>query len=76
MWSKHLRRIDPISRSAKQFCQGEAGAIGLSRIHDNRPLRPERLCLDCSAGPRLERRPSIHSKPGRDPRLHDDGANK
>ena len=28
MWSKHSRRIDPISRSAKPFCQGEAGAIG------------------------------------------------
>ena len=24
MWSKHSRRIDPISRSAKPFCQGEA----------------------------------------------------
>ena len=31
MWSTHSRRIDPISRSAKPFCQGEAGAIGLSR---------------------------------------------
>ena len=30
MWSKHSRRIDPISRSAKPFCQGEAGAVGLS----------------------------------------------
>ena len=29
---RRARRIDPISRSAKQFCQGEAGAIGLSRI--------------------------------------------
>ena len=29
MWSTHSRRIDPISRSAKPFCQGEAGAIGL-----------------------------------------------
>jgi magnesium transporter len=26
------RRIDPISRSAKPFCQGEAGAVGLSRM--------------------------------------------
>src|SRR3984893_7817375 len=25
MWSTHSRRIDPISRSAKPFCQGEAG---------------------------------------------------
>src|SRR5882724_4539553 len=32
MWSKHSRRIDPINRSAKPFCQGEAGAIGLSRM--------------------------------------------
>src|SRR5215472_17863308 len=32
MWSAHSRRIDPISRSAKPFCQGEAGAIGLSRM--------------------------------------------
>jgi hypothetical protein len=32
MWSKHSRRIDPMSRSAKPFCQGEAGAIGLSRM--------------------------------------------
>src|SRR6476660_2965542 len=32
MWSRHSRRIDPISRSAKPFCQGEAGAIGLSRM--------------------------------------------
>jgi hypothetical protein len=32
MWSRHSLRIDPISRSAKPFCQGEAGAIGLSRM--------------------------------------------
>jgi hypothetical protein len=32
MWSKHSRRIDPINRSAKPFCQGEAGAVGLSRM--------------------------------------------
>jgi hypothetical protein len=32
MWSKRSRRIDPISRSTKPFCQGEAGAIGLSRM--------------------------------------------
>src|ERR1700738_1988611 len=31
-WSKHSRRTDPISRSAKRFCQGEAGAVGLSRM--------------------------------------------
>ena len=32
MWSTHSRRIDPISRSAKPFCQGDAGVIGLSRM--------------------------------------------
>src|SRR5258708_28093080 len=31
-WSTHSRRIDPISRSATPFCQGEAGAVGLSRM--------------------------------------------
>src|ERR1700738_2294081 len=31
-WSTHSRRIDPISRSAKPFCQGEAGAVGLFRM--------------------------------------------
>jgi hypothetical protein len=29
-WSTHSRRIDPVSRSAKSFYQGEAGAPGLS----------------------------------------------
>src|SRR5271156_3315694 len=37
MWSTHSRRIDPISRSAKPFCQGEAGAVGLSRMLDQEP---------------------------------------
>jgi hypothetical protein len=32
MWSTHSRRIDPISRSTKPFCQGEVGAVGLSRM--------------------------------------------
>jgi hypothetical protein len=31
-WSTHSCRIDPINRSAKPFCQGEAGAVGLSRM--------------------------------------------
>src|SRR6266568_5533984 len=31
-WSMHSRRIDPISLSAKPFCQGEPGAMGLSRM--------------------------------------------
>ena len=29
-WSTHSRRIELISRSAKPFCHGEAGATGLS----------------------------------------------
>ena len=33
MWSTHSRRIDPISRSAKPFCQGEAGAVGVPDAH-------------------------------------------
>jgi hypothetical protein len=28
MWSTHSRRIDPISLSAKPFCQGEAVSTG------------------------------------------------
>jgi hypothetical protein len=35
MWSTHPRRIDPISRAAKPFCQGEAGAKA-SNVHDTR----------------------------------------
>jgi hypothetical protein len=31
MWSRHSRRIDPINRSAKPFCQGEALASGEDR---------------------------------------------
>ena len=42
MWSRHSRRIDSISRSAKPFCQGEAGAIGLSRnAHDTQSARDD-----------------------------------
>jgi hypothetical protein len=39
MWSKHSRRIDPISRLAKQFCQGEAGAIGIVPRAPDKRLR-------------------------------------
>src|SRR5664279_4528883 len=46
MWSKHSRRIDPISRSAKLFCQGEAGAIGLSRIPMARSRRVTTVAVD------------------------------
>src|ERR1700688_842286 len=46
MWSTHSRRIDPISRSAKPFCQGEAGAVGLSRMPMARNRRVTTLPLD------------------------------
>jgi len=32
MWSTNSRRIDPINLSAKPVCQGEPGAMGLSRM--------------------------------------------
>ena len=32
MWLRHSRRIVPISFSAYAFCQGEPGAMGLSRM--------------------------------------------
>jgi hypothetical protein len=32
MITTHSRRIEPISRSAWPFCQGDRGAVGLSRI--------------------------------------------
>jgi hypothetical protein len=46
IWSKHSRRIDPIIRSAKPFCQGEAGAIGLSRM-------PKQFAVDAWRTPKL-----------------------
>jgi hypothetical protein len=54
MWSTHSRRFDPISRSTTPFCQGEASAVGLSRIPArNRrvttlPIDPERHAWDCA----------------------------
>ena len=36
MWSTHSRRIDPINRSAKPFCQGE-GAHVLAAQHQRNP---------------------------------------
>jgi hypothetical protein len=49
MWSTHSRRIDPISRWTKPFCQGEAGAIGWSRMPMARSRRvttsARRVCL-------------------------------
>jgi hypothetical protein len=41
----HSRRIDPISRSAKPFCQGEAGAVGLSRMPMARNARVTIVCI-------------------------------
>src|SRR5215469_2586228 len=32
MWSRHSRRIVPISLSTYGFCHGERGAVGLSRM--------------------------------------------
>jgi hypothetical protein len=43
MWSTHSRRIDPISRSAKPFCQGEAGfpdAHGAQSACDDAAIDP------------------------------------
>jgi hypothetical protein len=37
--STHSRRADPIRRSAKPFCQAEAGAEGLSRMSMARTRR-------------------------------------
>src|SRR5262249_19640624 len=51
MWSKHSRRIDPISHSAKPFCQGEAGAIGLSRM----PMCSHSACDDGDIDPIAQR---------------------
>src|ERR1700751_982247 len=48
MWSKHSRRIDPISRSAKPFCQGEAGAVDARYVGPAFPLAdpfPLEQCL-------------------------------
>src|ERR1700757_3533080 len=56
MWSKHSRRIDPISRSATPFCQGEAGAIGLSRMPMARNRRVRRVVMQ-EGPPSLARRP-------------------
>src|SRR5476649_2497762 len=46
MWSTHSRRIDPISRSAKPFYQGEAGAVGLSRMPMVRTRRVTMLPME------------------------------
>jgi hypothetical protein len=38
-WSRHSRRIEPISLSAYPFCQGERGDVGRSRMPIDRSLR-------------------------------------
>jgi hypothetical protein len=43
MWSKHSRRIDPVSHSAKPFCQGEAGAVGFPPLIKLRLARPDEI---------------------------------
>jgi hypothetical protein len=43
MWSRHSRRIEPMSRFTCSFCHGDRGAIGRSRMPsprgDHAPLR-------------------------------------
>ena len=46
-WSTHSRRIDPISGSAKPFCQSEAGTVGLSRM----PMARNQTCDDAAEDP-------------------------
>src|SRR5882762_6436302 len=41
-WSRHSRRIEPISLSAYPFCHGERGAVGRSRMPIDRSLRMKR----------------------------------
>jgi hypothetical protein len=56
MWSTHSRRIDPISRSTKPFCQGEAGAFGLSRM----PMaRSRRVTTHRKCSPDLGSKPIV-----------------
>src|SRR5260370_15627328 len=38
-WSRHSRRIEPISRSAYPFCHGERGDVGRSRMPIDRSRR-------------------------------------
>src|SRR6202030_1412615 len=53
MWSTHSRRIDPISRSAKPFCQGEDGAIDPIAITDHvaRSTVPRKSLGDLACNP-------------------------
>jgi len=53
MWSTHSRRIDPISRSAKPFCQGEAGAMGLSLMPMARNRARDDNCHRFDPDPRI-----------------------
>jgi AhpD family alkylhydroperoxidase len=49
-WLTHSRRIDPISLSAKPFCQGEPGAMGLSRPSPLVGASPQRRRPDLAPG--------------------------
>src|SRR2546428_8081405 len=53
MWSTHSRRIDPISLSAKPFCQGDGNAIDLIPIADQvaRGLIPRECLRDLARDP-------------------------
>src|SRR5947208_10524900 len=57
-WSTHSRRIDPISLSAKPFCQGEPGAMGLSRM----PMVRNR-CVTAVRGVQLAQLAAFHRLP-------------
>src|SRR5258706_1890539 len=57
MWSTHSRRIDPISRSAKPFCQGEAGAVGCPAL-----LRAALAAVRRLITPRCRTRPCLLQK--------------
>src|SRR2546427_12407724 len=53
MWSTHSRRIDPISLSAKPFCQGDGNAIDLIPVADQvaRGLIPRKCLCDLARDP-------------------------
>jgi hypothetical protein len=69
-WSTHSRRIDPINLSAKPFCQGEPGAMGLSRMPmaRNRCMTADAPILGC-ADPTRCRGHWPHTQPPRPGRI-------
>src|SRR5439155_10181672 len=48
-WSRHSRRIEPMSRSAKAFCHGLCGAVRTSPIPMPFTRLPEDVTVDCVA---------------------------